>query len=280
MAYDSVIVFISDLHLTQDDNPLICEYEDEVIMGVHINILGGVQPYRYYWTDFDGNTVSRSRNPGFTRPLDPYYIFTVVDSLGCYATDHVFINDIPTPRVELEVDPSNYPMYYETLTFTAIPDNYHNYEFFVDDVSVQSGENNVFITDDIENEQQVKVVTTYHSCTDTSNVITIFITKIHQIELPNAFIPDSEFRENRKFGEYIVYKDELFHREDLDIRIHMKVFSRWGQKIYEGNSPWGGDFRGSGNIVTPGTYYYVATIYDSENNSAELKGAVTVIVRE
>ena len=283
-ATDTIQIWISDLEIVQLEDPIICEYEDSVSLGrpYQLDISGGMRPYSYIWTDMLGEEVSQNRVTRIERPIDPYYVFYLTDNKDCTISDTVYVRDIQTPEVELDVSPSATVLPGQTLTFTATPDDYHNYEFFVDDVSMQSGENNVFETAQIENQQEVQVIASYYGCKGASNIITITTRDIEEVNLPNAFIPDENANiENQTFGNYLIHDDKTIHISELDIELHLVVMSRWGQKIFEGEihddgEPWDGYYKG--NRVSPGTYYYVATYYDSNNDKTQEKGSVTVVI--
>lgn len=58
----------------------------------------------------------------------------------------------------------------------------------------------------------------------------------------------------------------------------IKVYNRWGVELFSGNEGWDGTYKG--NIVTPGTYYYLIEIMDINGVLVRTeKGSVTIIIR-
>ncbi|MBK8831358.1 MAG: gliding motility-associated C-terminal domain-containing protein [Saprospiraceae bacterium] len=90
---------------------------------------------------------------------------------------------------------------------------------------------------------------------------------------PNVFSPDSPF--NPAFT--------LFGNDQLVIINYLRVFSRWGEKVFELenlepgdlSAGWDGTFRGQ--EVNPGVFVWVAEVVYEDGSSEVLKGDVTVI---
>jgi len=83
-------------------------------------------------------------------------------------------------------------------------------------------------------------------------------TLISESIIPNAFTPD---------GDGV---NDIFARG-----FNVRVINRWGQELYNGKEGWDGNF--NGKEVSPGTYYYILTKTDANNNITELKGPLTLI---
>ena len=88
-----------------------------------------------------------------------------------------------------------------------------------------------------------------------------------EMYMPNAFRPGgytAEFKPVYRFYSGLNY---IF-----------QIYNRWGQMIFESNDPergWNGKYKG--NIVGQGVYVYKLVYQDSDLNSIEKKGTVTVI---
>lgn len=252
MAEYSVTISLSDLVLTAFD-PEICDDEETLFLGGFITVEGGSQPYQYQWFDDQANLLDETPDFIAVAPFLENYIVVVTDADGCMRMETIQVILKPSPQVTLEVDPPGTAYFGQTITFTAIPANYDNYEFFVDGVSVQSGTSNIFRSSELKNGQIVYVVATLDDCTGQSEPFTVRVSG-----LPNAFTPD---------GDGI---NDIFGKEH-----DLVIFNRWGQAVYEGNEGWDGTHNGKN--VSPGTYYYILEIIDHNNQKTVLKGSVTVI---
>ncbi|MEP7169887.1 MAG: gliding motility-associated C-terminal domain-containing protein, partial [Bacteroidota bacterium] len=88
-----------------------------------------------------------------------------------------------------------------------------------------------------------------------------------QIFIPNAFTPNDDGN-----------NDILYVRGNLIRELLLRIYDRWGEKVFETNIPgtgWNGTY--NGKPVQPGVYdYYLdATCYNNEKFFK--KGNVTVI---
>ncbi|MDD5571520.1 MAG: PKD domain-containing protein [Bacteroidales bacterium] len=96
-------------------------------------------------------------------------------------------------------------------------------------------------------------VSTSDGCSDT------YIKEIVvDLQIPNAFTPD---------GDGI---NDVFLKNQPLI-----IINRWGQTLYEGAEGWDGTY--DGKEVLPGTYFYILTLKDAENNPRKVYGSVTLI---
>lgn len=112
------------------------------------------------------------------------------------------------------------------------------------------------------NYQVILIATDEYGCSDTAK-LSPFLIEEPGFFIPNVFTPNDDGI-NDVFG--IEYSGNA--------PFHLQVFNRWGQKVFESNSPleqWNG--RGSrGEELSAGVYYYVLKIGDKE-----FKGNVTVM---
>ncbi|WP_347158574.1 gliding motility-associated C-terminal domain-containing protein [Pontibacter chitinilyticus] len=91
-------------------------------------------------------------------------------------------------------------------------------------------------------------VTNEAGCQDTDEVL-VLVEKVLQI--PNAFSPNGDgVNDNWKIGNILEFPG-----------VQLKVFDRWGNKIYQNDSyqnEWDGTYRG--RVVPVGTYFYIFTL--------------------
>lgn len=248
----TVTLSLSDLVLTAED-PDICDDQETLFLGGFVDVEGGRQPYHFQWFDNQSNLLNETPDFVAVAPFLQNYIVVVIDADGCTRLETIEVTLKPTPQVSLQVDPPGNAYFGQTITFTAVPGNYDNYEFFVDGVSVQNGTSNILRSSELRNGQVVYVIATLDECTGQSEPYTVSISG-----LPNAFTPDRDGI-NDIFG-----KDQK-----------LTIFNRWGQAVYEGTEGWDGTH--NGRNVSPGTYYYILEIVDHNNQKTVHKGSVTVI---
>ena len=88
---------------------------------------------------------------------------------------------------------------------------------------------------------------------------------------PNAFRPDSEISENRTFMPVETGVDET--------RFNLKIFNRWGEMIFETESPfnpWKGTLK-NGDHAPMGNYVWISNYFDIQNFEHNEKGQIFLI---
>ena len=203
----------------------------------------------YLW-----NTGDTTATISFTPAATVTYIVTVTSLNECTSSDDVVIivNSIPT--VMLYADPENFTYTGLDVTFTAIPAGYENYNFYVDNTLMQSGNSNIYITNTLANAQVVSVIASEDACDSPRDSIDVIVKPI-----PNAFTPYN-----------IDGKNDIFAKG-----FDLVIINRWGQELYSGKEGWDGKYNGT--LVTPGVYYYIIKYLDVKKNTIELKGVITVV---
>lgn len=107
-------------------------------------------------------------------------------------------------------------------------------------------------------------------CIDSSSQF-IKITPAYTFYVPSAFSPNNNGL-NDSWGPLGKYFDLESY--------NMKVFSRWGELIFESNSfyqQWDGRMK-SGKPAPMGTYAYIIRLTDMQGNNKLLKGSVTLLL--
>jgi len=258
-VYDTVNVIV-------DIPPANAGLDAQICFGNNYELGGTPFPipnvYNYHWISIPPGMDTNEPNP-LIFPTDTLtrYILTVTSNVtGCISVDTVDIRATPTPWVVLTSDKQGNFIYSgQTITFTAYPENYTNYDFYIDSVNVdayraQSGPSNIFKTDKITNDSTwVYCIASNNGCPSVEYPILITLKSI-----PNAFTPN---------GDGI---NDVF-LEGMDLTI----INRWGQTLFVGTKGWDGKYHGQ--KVSPGTYYYILKVKDLNKISTVLKGAVTII---
>ena len=79
--------------------------------------------------------------------------------------------------------------------------------------------------------------------------------------IPNAFTPD---------GDGV---NDIFLKG-----FSIKIINRWGEILYEGEDGWDG--KTNGKAVSPGTYFFVASMPDINSTEKSITGSITVILNK
>ena len=106
-------------------------------------------------------------------------------------------------------------------------------------------------------------------CPDTSE-LTIKVIPFSVLS-PNAFRPNSDIPENQTFMPVLIGVDES--------RFELKIYNRWGQIVFETNSPqnpWNGTDQ-KGNKSPMGNYVWVTHFYDILGSEHNPKGQILLI---
>ena len=87
------------------------------------------------------------------------------------------------------------------------------------------------------------------------------------IYIPNAFTPNNDIYN-------AVFRPIGAHIANVD----MRIYSRWGEKLYEGNGPsstWNGVYKGT--VCQNGAYLYIISVRFDDGELAQFKGTVMLI---
>jgi gliding motility-associated-like protein len=208
-----------------------------------------------WWDSATGGNllnIGNTYNTGVLIQTTTLYV-EAVNSFGCVDTQGrvattVIVNALPA--VTLTSDkPNNTVTPSETITFTADPNNYSNYEFFVNGVSVQNGSNNVYSTNTLVEGDTVTVEATDNGCKN----LTLAEIIVRVKDFPNAFTPNGDGK-----------NDVFLKGYDLTI------LNRWGQELYSGTAGWDGRY--NEQSVSPGTYFYIV-----KYSNQTIKGNVAIV---
>ena len=116
------------------------------------------------------------------------------------------------------------------------------------------------------------MVTSIDDCS-TSDSINIFVNKIRDVFVPNAFSPNGDGSNDYFF---------INANKSVSLITNMKVFNRWGALIFEGNDlppndfsyGWNGFFKGK--LVSSGVYVWMAEIEYLDGEVIKLSGDLTI----
>jgi gliding motility-associated-like protein len=123
-----------------------------------------------------------------------------------------------------------------------------------------------YIFTEIGVHQIVLTVTDQYGCIA---IDTVFINagELSAIVVPNIFTPNGDGN------------NDLFHVSGGGIKkLDARIMNRWGQLIYEWDSPFGGwdGFSSAGVVAAPGTYYYFINVDFNDGRSEEFVGSLMI----
>lgn len=202
------------------------------------------------------------------------YSLTVVDSLGCQASQEVtVIESAPTAEITSSIIQSytNSPIQLQsTSTPGLFPITSWNWSFGDGSLSYLENPIQSYIQAGIYN--VTLVVTDEFGCTDTSSYVIEFDPDF-VFYIPNSFTPDGDGINQNFLPVFTGGIDAANYQ--------MLIFNRWGEIIFESQNPtigWDGSYSPNGNPCQAGTYTYVVNFkVPSLSEQKTISGHVNLI---
>ncbi|GIV33461.1 MAG: hypothetical protein KatS3mg031_0996 [Chitinophagales bacterium] len=231
-----------------------------------LQVSGGAPPYTYQWSNL-ANTEDLTNVAGGT------YLVVVTDANGCTHVSTVVINEYPELAVQAIVSPSCNDRVNGKIILN--PNGTPPYVFAWSDgattqerTDIAAGNYDVTITD-------------ANGCTETLSlsvgVNTDCGTGTFDVVIPNAFSPN---------GDGVNDNFEIIRSDDV-LSVHVKIYDRWGSKIYENPNQLSGPGYGwdgtiQGKKALPGVYVYVMdVVYEDPTSNpdrpTQFTGTVAVV---
>jgi gliding motility-associated-like protein len=230
------------------------------------NLSGGTPGYSYTWNDPDGQQTATATGlcPGI-------YTVDVTDSHGCTRTDSVRVNysDYIPPLNATVSDDTIYEG--QTVQLTSTVYSNMSYTWTPPDFLTNSNISNPAATLNTTNVYwyQVEIIDSL-GCRNLDSVRIVVKNVIctePEIFIPNAFTPNNDNT-----------NDILYVRGNTIRELLLRIYDRWGEKVFETNIPgtgWDGTY--NGKPVQPGVYDYYLEATCFNNEKFFKKGNVTVI---
>jgi gliding motility-associated-like protein len=198
--------------------PELCDENNEIQDGsISINVTGGSMPYSY---SIDGGVTFQSENT-FTNLSEGTGTVVVSNDFDCLVSqDYEFLSaGYPTA----EIQASSLEFCSESVTLSVSP---------AENESVLWSNNEQSNSISLEEAGTFSVtLTNEFNCTATAEVE---LTECLDYDIPNIFTPNND-NVNDSFG---------LVTESQNITFSLKIYSRWGQLVYEGNQNWDGNVDG------------------------------------
>ena len=186
-----------------------------------------------------------------------YSAIITVDNTDCAYGDDILVEFFQSPII-VPVDNNIIKCANEGYTLEVSVENSGQlnsltYIWTLDGVDIQTGSENTYYLDEMNEQSGEFTVTVFDDITYCWSSISInvdFYENSYCVDLPQGLSPNGD-----GFNDCLIL-DHLEDREDID---KIEVFNRYGTKIYELNEyvdQWCGDDQ-EGKIVPVGTYFYI-----------------------
>ncbi len=245
-------------------------YGDEQGIIIISTIDGGSPPYLY---SLNGTPFSSS-NIFNNLPIGDYEIM-IQDSNGCELATMVTMNQ--PDSLSIDLGENIYLELGDSVMFDPLMTGFFDTIIWESSATYSNCDSleNCFnpIVTPIETTSMMATLINDNGCIAMDQVI-IFVEKNRYVYIPNAFSPDG-FSDNQIFMIYAGKGVEKINS--------FKVFSRWGEQMYEAKDfypndnsyGWDGNFKGE--RMKPGVYVYFAEIEFSDGLKIIYKGDVTLM---
>ena len=268
-----------------------CNYPDTAVQPLRVspvvkarfNVADGCAPYdaffnntslagqSFFWS-FGDNSFSSNENTDHVYADTGTYmvILTVIDSNTCNikSADTAFVHVYPKPTAGFYSEPV--PAQYNTPTVffnTSIGATHYAWLFGDGDTTLENSADTTV--------HQYQKTGTFNACLVAINQAGCADTVCHPVEalvnplldVPNAFTPG-------RFGENSIIMVKGFGISAMD----WKIYNRWGQLVFESNSPsmgWDGTYHGAAQPIGVYAYTLDATFFDG--TKSRRSGDITLI---
>jgi gliding motility-associated-like protein len=245
------------------------------IGGIHgVVITSGTAPYTYKWFETSDSNKIVSTDLTLMGVPSGKYTLIVIDKNGCEdRLSNVFIPSKGGIIAHLTGTPlSGYePLTVDLITNTSGVGKPLDYIWTLDGhiLDTTDSKTNTFPVKNLHFGEHVFTVTVRdtNGCTSV-DYLKIFVDISVVIHDVNIFTPNDDGR-----------NDILIFPQQGVKDMHVKIYDRWGLKLYEWNDPekgWNGKTQ-SGEDVPVGTYYYIIEYTDFYDSSHRMAGYVQLM---
>lgn len=216
-----------------------------------LEAVGGVQ---YNWVSEDGLFQSNLQRPSVNPQDTTLYIVTITDGDGCVKKDTVRINVVPDIAVEMQYEFLTNCFSRPSIRLINKTEKRADETYFFDfGDGFTSDLNDVVHAYDADGYFTVKLVGIKEFCAyeDVASV------PVFTLKVPNVITPDDTPGDNDTF--FIQYGDEGQSPHNVGIAVRLKIFNRWGRKVFESS-----DYRNewAARDLDSGIYFYELEVGD------------------
>ena len=198
------------------------------------------------------------------------YKVKVIDNIGCFAVDSIFVQKHDLPVVTIGNDTTMCDNGYDHLTLRLQYSGVKELWWSTNDKNVDSivvGETGAYWVQ----------VSDSNSCFVKKTIAVSRLCADYRFTFPNVMTPNGDGK-NDEFHPYSI-DDNNFQQVMANMeKINFVVFDRWGVKVFQSEKVlprWDGKF--NGGDLPAGTYYWIVRYSNSAGNSYEDTGYLTLI---
>lgn len=258
-ATQTIEIFEPDpLSAVKQQQDILCFGGNSGIANVIVS--GGTWPYSYLWSPSGGNEETANGLSAGT------YVCTITDVNGCTMLD-TFVFTQPEPltadfNFENSPDKINQPiLFHNTSTPTAVA-----FLWQFGDNTFSSDKNPVKTYNDTGLYTVCLIASDTNNCTDTTcQDISSYV--VNSVNIPSAFSPNGDGN-----------NDVLYVRGFRIATMHLRIYNRWGNMIFESNSKdngWDGTYKGKPQV--PEAYAYVLDVTFKDGSAHQKQGSVLLL---
>jgi gliding motility-associated-like protein len=256
---DSITIVINKLPFLSSpysDDIKLC-YGDSTLL--FVNLTQPPQANVYWWDNSVGGNFVSGNDSIYTGALfqNKTYWAEAITPYGCTNGGRIPVSVIisPYPVITLQTGLTNNTAQSGfNVTVEASPAGYSTYEFYINNILVQTSTNNTYSSDQFIDGDKITAIAINETCRGVaSDALTIKV-----LPIANAFTPN---------GDGV---NDIFLKG-----FELSIFNRWGELLFDGTSGWDGTFKGA--KVSPGTYFYIYKKHDASGNIISINGPVTLI---
>jgi PKD repeat protein len=235
---------------------------------------------KYNWAFGDGG-FSSEKEPDWIYDVEGEYIaiLKVTDSGGQTTSWSVPINVYPTPKAKFEFTPESAILPIDEIRFINYSTGAVGYKWDFGDGGASTAFEPVHKYLKYGRYNIRLVAISENGCSDTLIIKNAFSGSDYSIEMPNAFIPNSQGPSGGIYSSKSDENAEIFHPVYSGVtEYRLKIFSKTGILIFESsdiNIGWDGYFKGQ--LCNPGVYIWKISGNFSNGEPFTKMGDVTLL---
>lgn len=231
------------------------------------------ETYTIEWRFGDGGTSNRISPSHIYRVPGIYDVYVSIKSpIGCFIDREYkrLVEIKESPDAAFSYDPLNPSAFRREINFTSLATKTDFLQWQFGDAGASTDINPTFIFPDTGVYRIIQIAIKNNGCVD-SALARIDIVPIATVQVPNAFTPNNDLLNDdfRVKGYFDGIKE-----------FKMTIFNRWGELLFETDSPekgWNGQKNNNGYEAPQDVYVYLVEFKTPRNEPKSLKGQLTLL---